>query len=49
VASLLAAAANRFPGGATLEVLEVAGRPALLLVVGGTLDVVVTLEDGGAS
>jgi hypothetical protein len=49
VAALLAPAANRFPGGATLEVLEVASRPALLLVVGGGLDVVVTLEEGGAS
>jgi hypothetical protein len=34
------------PGGATLEALEVAGRPVLLLVVGGPLEVAITLEGG---
>lgn len=47
VEALLRSALERFPGGASLAALEVSGRPGLLLVVGGALDVEVTLEEGG--
>jgi hypothetical protein len=41
-------ALDRFPGGAELEPLEVDGRPVLLLMVGGLVEVEIALSGGGA-